>query len=78
MEKPLRIEILQEEDTLIVRNNLQIKNVPLYGGKGIGLENIVKRYQLLSDKKPLVLKDQETFSVKLPLLTINNYGDTGH
>lgn len=78
MEKPLCIEILEVEDSLIVRNNLQIKNVPEDGGKGIGLENIVQRYQLLIDKKPLILKDQKTFSVKLPLLTINNYGDTNH
>ncbi|MCC5932035.1 MAG: histidine kinase [Cyclobacteriaceae bacterium] len=78
MEKPLRIKILQEKDKLIVQNNLQLKTIGNEGGKGIGLENIIKRYQLLSDKKPLVFKDQNIFSVELPLLSIYKYGNTDH
>ncbi len=70
MEKPLKIFIQQTPDTLIVRNNLQPKLTKEAADSGIGLENIEKRYALLSDKSPKITKTSTEFIVELPLLTL--------
>lgn len=70
MENPLKITIEQIEDTLIVRNNLQEKLTKEVEERGIGLENIVKRYALLSDQTPKITKSKNEFIVELPLLRL--------
>lgn len=75
MDKPLRIMIQQEGPNLIVRNVLQPKITKEEGVKGIGLDNIIKRYELLSDVKPIILQTQTEFIVKLPLLKLNGNPD---
>ncbi|ADR23638.1 hypothetical protein MATR_25060 [Marivirga tractuosa] len=70
MEHPLKITIHQKGDVLIVCNNLQAKNSQEIGRKGIGLENIKRRYELMSDKMPVITKTETEFSVKLPLLIL--------
>ncbi|SHF53155.1 hypothetical protein SAMN05444483_101487 [Salegentibacter echinorum] len=67
-EKPLRIIISEEEKYLIVRNKWQPKEI-LKQGSGVGLSNIKQRYQLLTDREIEITKNNEFFSVKLPLLT---------
>ncbi|WMN05991.1 sensor histidine kinase [Marivirga arenosa] len=67
---PLKIKITEEDEFLVVRNNWQPKKEKL-DGVGIGLENIKKRYQLLSDKAPIISQDENFFTVKLPLLNIS-------
>lgn len=67
-ENPLHISILEEKGFLVVKNNLQTKNV-LGKSSGYGLMNIQQRYHLLTDRKVFIEKDKTSFQVKLPILT---------
>ena len=64
--KPLLIEIYEEEEFLIIRNNLQRKPRPSKG-TGVGLQNIKNRYSLMLNKKVQAEEDERYFVVKLPL-----------
>jgi two-component sensor histidine kinase len=66
--KPLHIKIYFENNYLIVENNLQKKEV-LQDRKGVGLQNIVNRYALISERKVLVDQTETAFKVKIPILT---------
>lgn len=68
--KPLTITIEIDEKTQLVRvtNNLQKKSKVLHSTK-VGLQNIIERYQLLSDKKVVNVEELESsFMVSIPLL----------
>jgi two-component sensor histidine kinase len=67
-QKPLHIKIYIENNYLIVENNLQKKEV-LQDRKGVGLQNIVNRYALISERKVLVDQTETAFKVKIPILT---------
>ncbi|MCE6990854.1 histidine kinase [Dyadobacter sp. CY323] len=69
-ENPLRIDIALENNALVVKNNLQLKSSISDDSVGIGLSNISKRYELLSQERISVLNDGEWFVVKLPLLRV--------
>lgn len=66
---PLHIKIYNEtNDVLVISNNLQPKlSTERHTGKG--LENISKRYKLLSGQSIEILENKDTFTVKIPLLT---------
>lgn len=65
---PLSIEVSAEKgNQLVVKNNLQRKQQVMNSTK-VGLENIKKRYRLLSDKNVEVFATQQSFIVVLPLL----------
>jgi hypothetical protein len=66
--KPLHIKIYIENNYLIVENNLQKKEV-LQDRKGVGLQNIVNRYGLISERKVVVQGNETIFKVKIPILT---------
>jgi len=66
--KPLHIKIYIKDNFLVVENNLQKKEV-LQDRKGVGLQNIVSRYAILSERKVLIDENRETFAVYLPILT---------
>ena len=70
MAKPLNIHIQQKGDLLLVSNDFQPKAGKLEESAGVGLENIMKRYELLTERKPEVVKGNGKFIVTLPLLTI--------
>jgi ligand-binding sensor domain-containing protein len=67
-ETPLIIELSMQEKMLIVKNNLNQK-VSREKGAGMGLENIVKRYKLLSKEEVVINKTNCSFIVHIPLLT---------
>lgn len=67
-ESPLHIRIFAESGYIIIQNNMQKKSSLSEYSPGIGLENICKRYEFLSDKKVEVIKDNHLFTVKLPTL----------
>ena len=67
-QRPLHIKIYIENNYLIVANNLQKKEI-LQERKGVGLQNIVNRYGLISERKVLVEETQIEFKVKIPILT---------
>jgi sensor histidine kinase YesM len=65
--KPLKVEIREEDGYVVVRNNLQAKKSEIVSSK-IGLENIKSRYKYLSDKEVMVESSNEDFMVKIPVL----------
>jgi LytS/YehU family sensor histidine kinase len=65
--KPLHINIFTENGRLIVQNNLQKKNTAPFS-TGLGLKNIKKRYDFLSNEGVEVIETEEHFKVVLPLL----------
>ncbi|MCD4747106.1 MAG: histidine kinase [Bacteroidales bacterium] len=68
-EEPLNIEIYNENnDYIIIKNNLQKKNVIKDSGN-IGLSNIKARYEYLTDKPFIVESSAKDFIVKIPLLS---------
>ena len=66
--KPLHVKISVANNELIITNNLQKKEV-LQDRKGVGLQNIVNRYAILTNRKVKIQETTATFSVHLPLLT---------
>lgn len=66
--KPLHIKINIENNQLVVENNLQKKEV-LSDRKGVGLQNIVNRYAILTQRKVLVEETEKSFKIRVPILT---------
>jgi two-component system, LytTR family, sensor kinase len=66
-EKPLQINVFAENGSLVVSNNLQMKN-QINESTGIGLDNIRNRYKLLSDKLVKVTSNATNFTVSIPLI----------
>ncbi|WP_229712610.1 sensor histidine kinase [Marivirga lumbricoides] len=67
---PLQITIKQEGESLEVSNNFQPKQTKEIESSGIGLENIKKRYELLSDRAPQIREIEKAYIVILPLLKV--------
>lgn len=70
--KPLRIEVFTENGFLVVKNNYQKKQT-LESSSGIGLQNIIQRYELVSKEEVVILKTQDFYSVKLPLVSEESF-----
>jgi len=67
---PLYIDIAKGQNSnLLISNNLQ-KKEQIMPSTGLGLENINKRYQMISDKKIDVIITEKQFSVSIPLITV--------
>lgn len=71
---PLNVTIRREDLYLVVSNNLQVKNV-LPDSSKIGLKSIQGRYKYLSDKPVYIISDDKNFTVKLPLLKMEEGED---
>lgn len=67
-EDPLFIKVYFENEHIVVENNLQKKQMIGDDSAGVGLENIVRRYEFLSDKKVEIIENNHSFIVKLPAL----------
>ncbi len=67
-QKPLHIRIKIEGQHLIIENDLQKKEV-LGDRKGVGLQNIINRYAILTHRKVQIEETNNQFSVSLPILT---------
>lgn len=65
---PLQIVIQTEEEYLTVENVLQPKKVAEQASTHVGLNNIISRYGLLSNKQVEVKKTETSFVVKIPLV----------
>ena len=66
-EQPLHIEIFTEQEYIVVRNNLQIKQSSGDSTK-VGLKNISKQYIAAIDKDIIINQTNDHFEVKLPLI----------
>lgn len=67
-ENPLHIKVYRDNDFIVVENNLQKRTLLGESDLGLGLDNIVKRYQFLSNRKVEVSQTATLFIVKLPLI----------
>ena len=66
--KPLHIRIYEDQGDLIVENNFQPKQI-VKKSSGVGLSNIMQRYQLLTNKKVNINQQASRFAVSIPMLT---------
>lgn len=66
-DKPLHIEVSVEGAVLVVRNNIQPK---LSRGRstGLGLKNLVKRYNMVNKEEPDFSVDSSHYIARLPLI----------
>jgi sensor histidine kinase YesM len=69
-ENPLHVKVYEENGFLVVENNLQKKSLLGESTSGVGLENINKRYQFLSNKKVSIEQSANKYIVKLPVIPI--------
>ena len=66
--EPLRIDIFVDDDLrLNIVNNLNLRESK-FVSTGVGLENIKRRYALVSDQIPEFVKTTQHFIAKLPLI----------
>ena len=65
--KPLKIKVYLEEPFLFVENNLQLKNDEVKS-TGIGIQNIIERYKLISEKEIRITQTGDLFKVGLPII----------
>lgn len=66
--KPLHIRIYEDQGDLVIENNLQPKQI-VKKSTGVGLSNIMQRYNLLTNKKVNINKEANRFAVAIPMLT---------
>ena len=67
--KPLKISVFIRPGTdyLEIRNNLQRKSQVIHSTK-VGLENLQKRYDLLTGKSIIIEENESYFAVAIPLI----------
>lgn len=83
-QKPLHIRIFIDGDYLAIQNDFQKKEV-IQSRQGVGLQNIVDRYGIITNRKVLIEQNEKTFTVKIPILTkqisvmetTSNYNENG-
>jgi LytS/YehU family sensor histidine kinase len=66
-ETPLTIKIYADDESVVVRNNLQLRQ-RIYGSSGVGLANIEGQYASAFNKKIEICKTTEFFMVSIPLI----------
>ncbi len=67
--KPLSIDIYtSDRESLIVQNNLQPRLKSQVDSLGVGIDNIIRRYQFLTERNVAVRQTSRVFSVEVPLL----------
>ncbi|WP_339831322.1 2TM domain-containing protein [uncultured Altibacter sp.] len=67
-ERKLFITIYEEDGNLVIKNNVQPKQV-VKESSGVGLRNIRQRYYLLTDRPVTIREDHKEFSIAIPMLT---------
>ncbi|MDR9366551.1 MAG: histidine kinase [Balneolaceae bacterium] len=66
-EKPLHIEIFDEENNLVITNSLQPK-MTFGKSTGIGQQNLIKRYSMICSRVPEFHVGTDQYRVVLPLI----------
>lgn len=67
-QRPLHIRIIDKGDYLVIQNDFQKKEV-LQDRQGVGLQNIINRYGIITSRKVLIEQNEKEFSVSIPILT---------
>jgi sensor histidine kinase YesM len=76
-EQPLHIDISVEGESLIIKNNIQLK-FSSNERSGLGQKNLAKRYAMVTKKIPQFRVETDKYRVILPLITEDRYGRTDH
>ncbi len=66
--KPLHLKVFEENGMLVIKNNIQEKQV-VKKSSGVGLQNIKQRYSILTDREMQISDAAGEFSVRLPMLS---------
>ncbi|QMW04441.1 sensor histidine kinase [Spirosoma foliorum] len=74
VKEPLKVHIQLEDDCLVVRNNLQPRPQS-ETSTGVGLQNIITRYAMLTEESVWVGESDGSFVVKIPLLLNERMND---
>ncbi|WP_177165034.1 histidine kinase [Paenimyroides marinum] len=67
-QKPLQIDIFKEENYMVIQNSFQKKQT-FEKSTGIGLQNIIQRYSLVSNLEIDIQQTDKNYIVKLPLIS---------
>jgi 2TM domain/Histidine kinase len=67
-QKPMQIRIYLEANYLCIENDYQKKEV-FQDRQGVGLQNIINRYGIITKRKLIIEQAEKTFTVKIPVLT---------
>jgi len=70
---PLHIEVGMEDDFIVLKNNIQKKNIIMPDRKPHGLENLRNRYTYHTDLLIEITESDEFFTVKLPIIKTKSY-----
>ncbi|MDR6562393.1 MULTISPECIES: histidine kinase [unclassified Arcicella] len=65
---PLKISIYNTDEQALIVENILLPIENQLESSGIGIQNIIRRYDLLWQKQPEIIKDETTFKVKIPLI----------
>ena len=68
--KPLHIDVKSVGNYIIIRNNIQLKITESYSPK-VGLSNIKNRFKYLTESAVEIVKNEDYFEVKIPLIDRN-------
>lgn len=66
-EKPLHVKITTHHDIIVIENNYQPRNEKLLS-TGVGIQNLIEKYKLISDKSPEFFQQNGSFIAKIPLI----------
>ena len=69
---PLEVRITCDNNIVYISNLIKLKN-QVHGSTKTGLDNIRKRYQLITGQKVVVTELNDIFEVQLPLINIGEY-----
>lgn len=67
LSRPLRIRIFNDGESIVVENQVQLRN-SREDSLGVGLTNIELKYSHLLNKKVEIIHEQNTFQVRLPII----------
>jgi LytS/YehU family sensor histidine kinase len=68
-ESPLTVKVYAADQYLTVENDLQKKIILSEDKSGVGLDNIRKRYEFLTEREIVIQETTEKFIVRLPFIT---------
>ena len=69
-QNPIHVQLFSREDSVEISNTLSPKSNSK--SNGTGLENIIKRYGLLTNEKVVVKENENYFIVTIPLISLEN------
>ena len=67
--EPLQVRVELDENFLLVENEIRAKS-NIRSTSGTGLQNLMARYEFLTEQPIEIFRDENFFSVKIPLLKL--------